>query len=105
MIVVLLATGVLVALVDAEMAGILQRYYADFSFMFLAAVVLLAFIVNENLAPGSTMAQIFTKVLLALVAISVLYSVLVCFVPETGWYSDIYPWAYQSIIEMMEFWT
>ena len=104
-IVVLLATGVLVALVDAEMAGILQRYYADFSFMFLAAVVLLAFIVNENLAPGSTMAQIFTKVLLALVAISVLYSVLACFVPETGWYSDIYPWAYQSIIELVEFWT
>ena len=104
-IVVLLATGVLVALVDAEMAGILQRYYADFSFMLLAAVVLLAFIVNENLAPGSAMAQIFTKVLLALVAISVLYSVLVCFVPETGWYSDIYPWAYQSLIEMVEFWT
>lgn len=104
-VVVLLASGVLVALLDAEMAGILQRYYADFSFMFLAAVVLLAFIVNENLSPGSTTAQVFTKVLLALVAVSVLYSVLLCFVAETGWYSDIYPWAYQSIIEMVQFWT
>ena len=65
-IVVLIAAGVIVALLDAEMAGILQRYYADFSFMLLAAAVLLVFIVNENLVPGSTMAQVFTKVLLAL---------------------------------------
>ena len=42
-IVVLLLGGVIVALADAEMAGILQRYFADFSFMFLAAVVLLVF--------------------------------------------------------------
>lgn len=73
--------------------------------MFLAAVMLLVFIVNENLAPTSTMAAIFTHVLTALVSLSVLYSLLVCFVPETGWYSDIYPWAYQGIIEMVQFWT
>ena len=30
-IVVLLASGVIVALLDAQMAGILQRYFADFS--------------------------------------------------------------------------
>ena len=47
---VLLASGVVIAMVDAQMAGILQRYYADFSFMFYAAVVLLVFIVNENIA-------------------------------------------------------
>ena len=104
-IVVLLAAGIVVALADAELAGILQRYYADFSFMFLAAAVLLVFIVNENLVPGSTMAQVFTKVLLVLVAVSVLYSLLICFVPETGWYSDVYPWAYQSLLEMVQFWT
>ena len=90
-IVVLLASGVIVALLDAQMAGILQRYFADFSFMFLAAVVLLAFIVNENLPPGSMAQNLLMKVLLVLVAVSVLYSVLVCFVPETGWYSDVYP--------------
>ena len=104
-IVVLLASGVIVALLDAEMAGILQRYFADFSFMFLAAVVLLVFIVNENLAPGSTAQNLFMKVLLALVAVSVLYSALLCFVPETGWYSDVYPWAYQNVIETAQFWT
>ena len=97
-IVVLLASGVIVALLDAQMAGILQRYFADFSFMFLAAVVLLAFIVNENLPPGSMAQNLLMKVLLVLVAVSVLYSVLVCFVPETGWYSDVYPWAYQDVI-------
>lgn len=104
-VVVLLVTGVVVALFDAEMAGILQRYYADFSFMFLAAAVLLAFIANENLTTGSTAKELLTKVLLALAALSVLYSVLVCFVPETGWYSDVYPWAYQEVFEAAQFWT
>ena len=104
-IVVLLLGGVIVALADAEMAGILQRYFADFSFMFLAAVVLLVFIVNENLQPGSTVQNLLMKVLLVLVAVSVLYSALLCFVPETGWYSDVYPWAYRDIIETAQFWT
>lgn len=104
-IVVLLASGVLVALMDAEMAGILQRYFADFSFMFLAAAVLLVFIVNENLDPHSTTANLLMKVLSVLVVVSVIYSVLMCFVPETGWFSDVYPWAYQDILETMQFWT
>ena len=104
-IIVLLLGAVIVALADAQMAGILQRYFADFSFMFLAAVVLLAFIVNENLTPGSTAQNLLMKVLLVLVAVSVLYSALLCFVPETGWYSDVYSWAYQNIVETMQFWT
>ncbi len=104
-IVVLLVSGVIVALLDAEMAGILQRYYADFSFMFLAATVLLLFVVNENLAPGTVARDLLLKVLIVMVAASLLYSTLLCFVPETGWYSDIYPWAYQDVIEMAQFWT
>lgn len=104
-IVVLIATGILVALLDAEMAGILQRYYADFSFMFLAAAVLLIFIVNENLEEGSTSKEILTKVLLTLVTLTVIYSALICFIPETGWWSDAYPWAYQNIVESVQFWT
>lgn len=104
-IVVLIVAGFAVALLDAEMAGILQRYYADFSFMFLAAVVLLAFIANENLPLDSAARTIAFKVMLVLVSLSVLYSTLVCFVPETGWYSDIYPWAYQDLIETIQFWT
>ena len=104
-IIALLFGGVVVALMDAEMAGILQRYFADFSFMFLAAVVLLVFIVNENLRPGTQTQQLLMKVLLVLVSISMLYSALVCFIPETGWFSDIYPWSYQDIIETVLFWT
>lgn len=104
-IVVLLVSGVAVALLDAEMAGILQRYYADFGFMFLAAAVLLAFVVNENLEAGSVAKDLLMKVLIVLVAASVAYSALLCFVPETGWYSDIYPWAYQDVIETAQFWT
>ena len=67
-IVVLLVSGVAVALLDAEMAGILQRYYADFGFMFLAAAVLLAFVVNENLEAGSVAKDLLMKVLIVLVA-------------------------------------
>lgn len=104
-IIVLILGGVLVALADAEMAGILQRYFADFSFMFLAAVVLLVFIVNENLTRGSTTQNVLMKVLIVLVTVSVAYSALLCFVPETGWYSDVYAWAYQDILETVQFWT
>ncbi len=101
----LLASGVIVAVLDAEMAGILQRYYADFSFMFLAAVVLLVFIANENIPQGSPLANRLMLVLGVAVGVSVLYSALICFVPETGWVSDIYPWAYHDIVEMVLFWT
>lgn len=126
-IAILLISGVAIAIVDAEMAGILQRYYADFSFMFLAAVVLLVFIANENIdeymplrrmssgrflhraSPEEirlpTVRSLLTKTLIVLVALSVAYSFLLCFVPETGWYSDIYPWAYHDLIEMVQFWT
>ena len=43
--------------------------------------------------------------LLAAVGVSVAYSLLICFIPEVGWVSDAYPWAYQDIVEMVQFWT
>lgn len=106
-VIVMLASGVVVALLDAQMAGILQRYFADFTFMFLSAAVLLAFISNEALTKYRTIGThaIFLRVILVLVVVSVLYSMLLCFAPETGWVSDVYPWAYQSIVEMIQFWT
>ena len=67
--------------------------------------MLLLFIANESLEPGATSTRILTKVLLAAVCVSVLYSALLCFVPEIGWVSDAYPWAYQDIVEMVQFWT
>ena len=103
-IVVLVASGVLVALLDAELAGILQRYYADFSFMFLAAAVLLCFVVNEQLAERAALHDLMLKVLLVLVGVSVAYSALLCLAPETGWYSDVYPWAYQGLLDAVVFW-
>lgn len=48
--VVLLVSAVLIALLDAQVAGLLQRYFADFSFMLLLAAVLLAFILNEQVS-------------------------------------------------------
>lgn len=103
-IVVLVATGISVGLVDAELAGILQRYYADFSFMFLAAAVLLCFVVNESLAAKIDAHDFMLKVLIGLVTLSVVYTALLCVVPETGWYSDIYPWAYQGLVDSVLFW-
>lgn len=104
-VIVMLVSGVVVALLDAQAAGILQRYYADFSFMLLAASVLLAFIVNEAIKPDESDHKVFMRILLTVVAISVCYSLILCFVPETGWLSDVYPWAYQGLVEMVEFWT
>ena len=42
---------------------------------------------------------------MVLVILTVLYSVLLCFVPEVNWYSDVYDWAYRDIIETVQFWT
>ena len=101
---IVMFVGVLVALLDAELAGILQRYYADFSFMFLAAAVLLCFVVNEQLAERAALHDLMLKLLLVLVGVSVAYSALLCLAPETGWYSDVYPWAYQGLLDAVVFW-
>ena len=103
-IITLIVSGVVVALLDAELAGILQRYYADFSFMFLAAAVLLCFVVNEQVPPEGSTRQLMLTVFIVLVGVSVLYSTLLCLVPETGWYADVYPWAYQNILDTFLFW-
>lgn len=104
---VLLATGLIVALLDAQMAGILQRYFADFSFMFFATIVLVVFILNEGMHGmiSFNLRKTMVSGLGLLVGLGVLYSVLLCFAMETGWYSDVYPWAYQSLVEMFEFWN
>lgn len=104
-IIALLSAAVIVAIADAEAAGILQRYFADFSFMLLIAAVLLIFIVNENLPAQGHAREVCISVLAIAAGISVLYATLLCFVAETGWFSDIYPWAYQDIIEAVQFWT
>ena len=44
------------------------------------------------------------KLLLVLVGVSVAYSALLCLAPETGWYSDVYPWAYQGLLDTVVFW-
>lgn len=102
---VLLVSGVIVAVADAQMAGILQRYYADFLFMFLASVVLVCFAANESLEQGSEVWKVLLRILIVLVAVSLLYSIMTCLVAETGWVSDSYDWAYQSLLETFQFWT
>lgn len=115
--------GTLLAIMDAEVAGILQRYFADFTFLFIAAAVLIIFILNENvlhehnLDKGETNYQandrkksivlsssLLKRAIILSVSISIIYSFLLCFVPETGWYSDIYPWAYETLIDNVLFW-
>lgn len=104
-ILLMIAAGFVVALLDAQMAGILQRYYADFSFLFLAATVLLCFIANEAIDHHTATYKVGQHGLTVLVAISLVYSLLICFVPETGWFSEAYPWAYHNIVEMVQFWS
>ena len=114
-VIVMLISGVVVACLDAQMAGILQRYTADFSTLFLIPAVLLAFIANDALSANAKTDEgklfflkshsLYLRGIQVAVALSIMYITLVCFVPETGWYSDIYSWAYQDIIEMAQFWT
>ena len=69
------------------------------------AAVLLAFILNENLKPDSTAQRLFVRVLPLVVAVGVVYSCLLCLVDEAGWWSQAYPWAYQALLEVFQFWT
>lgn len=102
---VLLASGVIIGIADAEVAGILQRYFADFSIMFLMAAVLVIFILNENMAPGSALHVLMLRVLPVAVFVGLAYMVLLCLTAESGWWSQAYPWAYQSLLETFQFWT
>lgn len=102
---VFVVSAVLLALMDAQMAGILQRYFSDFSFMLLLSAILLIFVANENIPTDSKMRGNLTLVLFCGVAMSVLYSWLLCFASEVGWYSDVYAWAYQDFLETVMFWT
>lgn len=104
-LIVLVASAVVVALADAEMAGILQRYFADFSFMLLLAAILVAFVFNENIKHEGDLYQIAKSCLFVMVGISLLYQLCLCFAEETGWYSSVYPWAYQSIVSLFQFWA
>ena len=104
-VVLMLVLGVLLCCLDGEAAGILQRYFADFSFLFLAAAVLVVFIANESLDAWSHEWLLMQRALVVLVGVSLLYPWLMCLVPETGWISSAYPWAYQSLIQVFLFWT
>ena len=101
---VLLASGVIIGIADAEVAGILQRYFADFSIMFLMAAVLVIFILNQN-GPGSALHALMLRVLPVAVFVGLAYMVLLCLTAESGWWSQAYPWAYQSLLETFQFWT
>ncbi len=104
-IAVLMVSGFVIGIVDAEVAGILQRYFSDFSIMFFMAAVLLLFILNENLKPASVGQRLFVHILPLAVAVGVVYSLLLCLVAESGWWSEAYPWAYQALLEVFQFWT
>lgn len=102
---VLIGGAVVVALADAEMAGILQRYYSDFTIMLLLVSILIAFIYNENLFMEELGMMLTTRVLPILVGLSLVYVFCLCFTPEADWYSSAYPWAYQRIVHLFQFWT
>jgi hypothetical protein len=101
----MLVLGVLLCCLDGQAAGILQRYYADFSFLFLAAAVLVVFIANESLDEWSREWLLMQRVLVVLVGLSLVYPWLLCAVPEIGWISSSYPWAYQGLLQTFLFWT
>ena len=104
-IVLMIALGVLLCCLDGQAAGILQRYYADFSFLFLMAAVLVVFIANESLDEWSHEWLLMQRALVVLVGVSLAYSALLCIVPEIGWISNRYPWAYQGLLQAFLFWT
>lgn len=105
-IIVFMISSLIIPILDAQMAGILQRYFADFSFMLLISAALLIFIANEHILLLNNNV-IFTArcSLLIVVGLSVAYSLLTCFVVEVNWYGDVFMWAYRDLLRQITFWV
>ena len=103
-IVVLVASGVLVALLDAELAGIpaalLRRFQLHVPGRRRASVLRGERVAGRPGGPSRSHAEASARARRRIGGLQRL----LCLAPETGWYSDVYPWAYQGLLDAVVFW-
>ena len=67
-----------VIIADTEMAGILPRYFMDFSYLLLIPTVIIIFTLEKNILNNKLLKQIF----IVLIFVAVLYELLSLFVGD-----------------------
>lgn len=92
--------SVIVAIADAQMAGILNRYYMDYSYLLLLPAVLIAFVLLEKY--GSRLHIPF--VITCLVAACLLYDAAMLFVQCDSSHGITNPNLYYTITSAITFW-
>lgn len=74
---ILIGLSLIIVILDIEMAGILARYITDFSFLLIFSAILIILSLNENPKINK---EIFLKIILALIVLSLLYQFFYFFV-------------------------
>ena len=100
---VFIAIGVLLAVLDGESGGILQRYMSDFSYIFFIAAVFVMLAAEERfkkLGLGSA----YAKMLLGSVCFTALYSALLVLVRADITLDTENPTLFYTLSELVQFW-
>lgn len=92
--------SVIVAVADTQMAGILNRYYMDYSYLLLLPAVLIAFVLMEKHKERQRIPFIVT----CLVAVCLLYDAALLFAPFDNSHGITNPNLYYSITSAITFW-
>ena len=95
--------GVIIIAADTEMAGILQRYVADFAFFFFFAAALVVLSL-EGLFKGKEGEDYFRKIFLVLCILTLLYNILMIFVMDNENLSVENPHLYYTLTGLLQFW-
>ena len=77
----------IVIIVDTEMAGILPRYYMDFSYLLLIPTIIILFTLEKKILDN----KLLKKAFIILIAVAVIYEFMLLFVDEAPSIKDTMP--------------
>lgn len=99
-----LVSGVIIAVADTEMAGLLQRYITDFTWLFalVASIVVMAMFDKWT---SKEMRRGLLTVFVAFCVLSLLYDILLYFSPGGTPIANGNPTFYHTVSSMIQFWV
>lgn len=99
-----LVSGVIIAVADTEMAGLLQRYITDFTWLFalVASIVVMAMFEKWT---SKEMRRGLLTIFVAFCVLSLLYDILLYFSPGGTPIANGNPTFYHTVSSMIQFWV
>lgn len=99
-----LAAAMLVAVADAQMAGLLTRYYSDFVWLMMIASSVTAFALYRSAGEGTAARATVVHVVTALMLLTIAFSFMTIFAKNDNPVETANPGLYYSIQHMIAFW-